>query len=92
MATSKVRISETGESVGVEMNFDWVLNDPIAHDSSVLPCANFVSCNSVHTMRIDCSRETDFNIFESNNTARFWALEKMLLKKTKYETTTNLLI
>ena len=66
----KVRIPQTNKPFDLETHFTRVLKGPVQYDSGDLSHANFVNQNFVHAMRIDSSKETDFDHVE-NNTAQF---------------------
>lgn len=80
LVTGRVRI--VFEAVVAEMYLNGLngLNGPVPHDSEVLSRANFVSCNSVYTMRIECSKENECDVIEGNSTLQFCLRETVGIK------------
>ena len=83
LVTRKVKVSNSGEPVGVETKFGWVLNRPISHRQEDLSRVNVASCTSVHTMlRTDCSNERNFEL-NKHNIAILWDLETIGIKENE---------
>ena len=87
LVTGKIKVGLSGEPVGVETQFGWVINSPIVCSNGESYRVYFASCTSAHIMlKIDyCNRDTEDN---------FWNLETISVRENElsnYEKYENLI-